>query len=353
MQTTKNLKGLSGWLMFFLICFALTGLAMLSASIYCIFTPLNAASSIVTAIFTPFVAACALLSVVFIALQLKIARILAIATYAVAAAYGSIAVLIAIGETKIINNAGAVWAGAIIGIITSLVVYGLLALYFIVSKRVKETLVKDLPKNIGLIVFSAAGGVALILAILGIIFSATSKNTVSSPSLDSDHDYDYSYNEDEDETNAEQPNIETKTINKTITDPELGYTVTAKQVIFNVPFDESDGYDQAAYKKSLAVEVTVANNSEYYNSFSSSDLELTINGQSQYHGDYEFSEYISANSLTKLPMSTSQGNSSTGWIFFSYDKDLTGTISLTYDRSAATTTDGKTIPAKKFNIDLN
>ena len=64
------------------------------------------------------------------------------------------------------------------------------------------------------------------------------------------------------------------TINETITDSELGYTITAKRAIFNVPFDTL--YQQESYK-SVAVEVEIGNHSDYYNSFSAYGLELQIN----------------------------------------------------------------------------
>jgi len=186
-KTTRDLKSLGGWLMFFLVCFACVALSMLSISIFSIFTPDNAASSIVSAIFTPFIAVAALLSVVFIAFQFKLARITSIATYALSALWTSIITLVTIGESAHRVD-GAVWGGAIVGIITSLVMYGLLVLYFFVSKRVKETLTKEISGKIKTIAISSALGFAAILAILGIIFSVTTK---SKTTLDSSYDYDY------------------------------------------------------------------------------------------------------------------------------------------------------------------
>jgi O-antigen/teichoic acid export membrane protein len=179
-QAVKNIQdlhGLGGWLMFFLICFVLSSLSFFSVTIFGIFTPTNTVTSIVTAIFAPLIFSIAALSATLIILQQKIARYTSIAVYGVSVLFTATTTITALTETSI--TGGAAWGSAIVSIFASLLVSGLLSLYFIQSKRVKETLVKDNLKSKYPLIFIGAGIFAGILLLLGVIFSATAKPQTS------------------------------------------------------------------------------------------------------------------------------------------------------------------------------
>jgi hypothetical protein len=161
----KSQKGVAGWLLFFLICFVLSGLGMLSKMIYAFFTPVNSTEDVIAAIFAPLIFASALAAVVFIALQFRAARFVAITAYAIYAIYAATALIASAVESGAKDSA---MAGVIIGVLTLVIISGLLALYFVISRRVKETLVKPLKKNLGVALLASIGGVAVILLVLGL-----------------------------------------------------------------------------------------------------------------------------------------------------------------------------------------
>ena len=133
----ESLKGVKGWLLFFVICFALAGIGYISM-FFAAMQDLSAASSIVTLVFAPVLATLYIATVVFVAMQKKLGKWLAIGSLGVGALY-SVITSVAGYVTGSSNGSDAV--GLIGGIVVGLVFQGLLVLYFFVSKRVKETLV--------------------------------------------------------------------------------------------------------------------------------------------------------------------------------------------------------------------
>lgn len=126
----QSLKGLRGWLLFFTIVSGLAALTYVGmlVSAFSAFS----AERVADVIFLPILLAAAIGSVVLVALEKQIAKYVFIGFYGAAFLYG------------IINS-------AIIGVevaplITSILVGGLwvlfVTLYFLTSKRVKETLIK-------------------------------------------------------------------------------------------------------------------------------------------------------------------------------------------------------------------
>lgn len=133
----ESLKGVKGWLLFFTICFAFSGLGYISI-FFASMTDLSSAGAILNLIFAPLLAAAAITTTVFIAMQKKLGKWLAVGTLGLFALYGVINSIVSFAAgTSTEDTAPLLISGIIIG----LVFEGLFMLYFFVSKRVKETLV--------------------------------------------------------------------------------------------------------------------------------------------------------------------------------------------------------------------
>lgn len=161
---------------------------------------------------------------------------------------------------------------------------------------------------------------------------------------------------------AAQPTPTRKEINQTITDPELGYTVTLKQAIIDIPFDDPDIWNDG-YRTGVCVEVELKNDSEYTGRLYGTDLKLLVNGDPVSTSNSRinsFQTYADENNLTALTSSgVPQGESASGWLFYYYD---TGSgdneLKLRYSREETKVTviggpDGgtsSTIPAQDFDI---
>lgn len=132
-----SLKGVKGWLLFFTICFALSGIGYISI-FFTSMTDLSSPSAILSLIFSPILAAGSLATTVLIAMQKKLGKWLAIGTLGLYAVNGVINSILAFSD----GSSSASTAPALIsGILIGLVIEGLFMLYFFVSKRVKETLI--------------------------------------------------------------------------------------------------------------------------------------------------------------------------------------------------------------------
>ena len=133
--TQNSLNGLSGWLLFFMIFFALIGIGGVSMFFDGLAAGVNTSDDLVKVIFGPLLSASFLASLILIALRKKIAIPVTYAAYAVFAVYTIALTLISQDSTET--------AGVKVGsILTGIIIYGLLALYFKQSRRVKETLIK-------------------------------------------------------------------------------------------------------------------------------------------------------------------------------------------------------------------
>ncbi len=157
--------------------------------------------------------------------------------------------------------------------------------------------------------------------------------------------------------NSSRKELQEKTINQIITDDALGYTIAVKKVMFNLPFDGDDGLQDGLRREdsynSIAAELEITNSSQYSNSFYTSNIALSINGQTFYSGETLMSEFIDERNLVILPTSVAQNRSSSGWMFFMPNVNAKGDIMLVYSRSAMRGTDGTEIPAKTFEVKVN
>lgn len=130
----NSLNGLGGWLLFFLVMFALTSIGYVGFFFQTLTNGIKTASDGITTLFAPFLAVGFLIVVVLLAMRKKLAVKVIYASLATAAAYSVI--------TQIVSPSQEGVAMMISGIVVSIIMFGLMALYFRQSRRVKETLVK-------------------------------------------------------------------------------------------------------------------------------------------------------------------------------------------------------------------
>ena len=128
----NSLKGVKGWLAFLTV---LMGFGGIIGAVLRLSSPEGA----VSIIFAPIIAILSFTTVVLISLQKKVGRYLAIAAYMTSATYFTL-LQIVIASMRKDSDAERI-VGIIGGIFIYFIVAGLLSLYFVVSKRVKETLV--------------------------------------------------------------------------------------------------------------------------------------------------------------------------------------------------------------------
>jgi hypothetical protein len=133
----QSLKGLGGMLVFWMVVFALSGIGSIT-SFFALMTSTGSVGAIAGLIFSPLIAAASIASVVLIALTKKIAIVTSVALFGLSALYSTIVALV-----NFANYGDSSGVPVLIGsLLTLWVVAGLFSLYFFLSKRVKETLIK-------------------------------------------------------------------------------------------------------------------------------------------------------------------------------------------------------------------
>jgi hypothetical protein len=133
----QSLQGVSGWLAFFVVVFCLQALGYISTFFFAIssLSDGGGAENVVNVIFSLPIAALSIATVVLISMQKKIGKLMALCTLGVGALLSVIVQIVAL-------TAGGDVALGIGQIVGSIVGFGLLAVYFVASKRVKATLIK-------------------------------------------------------------------------------------------------------------------------------------------------------------------------------------------------------------------
>ncbi len=134
----ESLKGIKGWLAFLTILMGLGGI-LFTLVFFGSLLDISTAAGVVSVIFAPVVAILSIAAVILINLQKKIARYCSIASYMTGAAYLSVLqiVLSASEPSSDSNNVTTCIAVVALFLLTG----ALMSLYFILSRRVKETLV--------------------------------------------------------------------------------------------------------------------------------------------------------------------------------------------------------------------
>jgi hypothetical protein len=145
-------------------------------------------------------------------------------------------------------------------------------------------------------------------------------------------------------------------VNQTITDPELGYTITVKNVIRNIPIDSTQADGFRSRNTGVGVEVDIANNSQYEAAFLMSSLSLIAGGQSRISGASIVREYVADNNLPILEtFRVPHGETASGWLFFTTDQDTSNMV-FRYSRREVRVGvifgENFTIPAQDFDIQL-
>jgi hypothetical protein len=133
----QSLNGLGGWLAFWMTIFTLSGLIFIVAFFGAIENGVEESASVLLMVFAPILAIAYITSTVLIALRKKIARWVSVGSIGLATLYSVISVIVAASEADDMPI-----TGVVAGILTSVVLSGLMALYFIVSKRVAQTLIR-------------------------------------------------------------------------------------------------------------------------------------------------------------------------------------------------------------------
>lgn len=156
----QSLKGVGGWLIFWLICFGLAAIAYIWA-FFAAMLNLSAAISVVMLIFSPILAVWYIASIVLISMQKRIGKIITWVTLGVSAISSVVTTIVSYVtvsdavrsydryasyydsySTYSYSSAAEKALPLVIAtIIVSIVAHALIALYFFLSKRVKETLV--------------------------------------------------------------------------------------------------------------------------------------------------------------------------------------------------------------------
>lgn len=151
----QSLKGIGGWLIFWMVIFSIGAIGYISI-FFASMLVLSDASAIVALIFSPLLAAGYITSVVMMAMQKRLAKLITWITLGVSAVFTTINSIVSyVTGSNTTTSTYSSYSSSdvylrefeqsipmlIATIMTSLLVHGLVALYFILSKRVKETLV--------------------------------------------------------------------------------------------------------------------------------------------------------------------------------------------------------------------
>jgi len=152
----QSLQGVSGWLIFFLICFGLAAIGYIW-SFFASMMILATATGVVGLIFSPVLAGGYITSIVMIAMRKRLGKLITLITLGISTVFTIISSIIAYAVAgdvaSTIDRSYSLYGDSlsstvsnsipllIAGIVVSIVIHALIALYFIMSKRVKETLV--------------------------------------------------------------------------------------------------------------------------------------------------------------------------------------------------------------------
>ena len=142
---TQSLKGIKGWLMFFMILFVLQAIAYISV-FFSSMNNLSSAAGVIAFIFSPFIAISAAITVVLISMNKKLGRWTAITTIGLTAVSSIILSIVGFAVTSG-SRYGSYYAEnrsvttLISGIVITILCAAFVSLYFVRSRRVKETLV--------------------------------------------------------------------------------------------------------------------------------------------------------------------------------------------------------------------
>lgn len=138
----QSLKGVGGWLMFFIVWFGLVALGQI-AMFFVSMMDLSLPSNVVSMIFAPILAGGYIASLTLLAMEKRIGKILSWITIGVSAIYSIVNMIVLFAAAGVDSTGSRITVFGLLSFITvSVALHSLMALYFVLSKRVKETLVK-------------------------------------------------------------------------------------------------------------------------------------------------------------------------------------------------------------------
>ena len=138
----QSLKGVGGWLMFFIVWFGLVALGQI-AMFFVSMMDLSLPSNVVSMIFAPILAGGYIASLTLLAMEKRIGKILSWITIGVSAIYSIVNMIVLFAAAGVDSTGARMTVVGLLSFITiSVALHSLMALYFVLSKRVKETLVK-------------------------------------------------------------------------------------------------------------------------------------------------------------------------------------------------------------------
>lgn len=142
--TQKSLKGLGGMLIFWMIVFALVGIGYISIFAQIISGGDMSAPNVTAMVFSPFIAVASIASAALIAMQKKLAKLVSMATLGLFALFSTATSIVGFvaPDSSASSTASTNMVTLVSGLLISWLIYGLIAYYFVASRRVKETLVK-------------------------------------------------------------------------------------------------------------------------------------------------------------------------------------------------------------------
>ena len=132
----ESLKGVKGWLMFFVICFAIGSIGNVTIFFRAI-TDLSQPENVISLIFSPILVVLSICTVAFIVMQKRLGKWLAVAALATAGLSNIVNTIV----MHVSGRSGEDTSIVISTIVTMIIIEGLIILYFFASRRVKETLV--------------------------------------------------------------------------------------------------------------------------------------------------------------------------------------------------------------------
>jgi hypothetical protein len=145
-----------------------------------------------------------------------------------------------------------------------------------------------------------------------------------------------------------------KTIDKTIRDDEMGFTIKATELVTDaVAIPEKYSVSQEG-KVVVIVKVAISSDGTFTGSPSGTSLSLLTHDDKKYVSTSIFDDSLKAASYELLPFAGPESGATTnGYVAFSVDKDKISNLTLSYKRLATKIIgSNETIPAKDFTVAL-
>lgn len=141
-------------------------------------------------------------------------------------------------------------------------------------------------------------------------------------------------------------------VTATFDDPVMGDHVVAKSMVRDFPVPAS--MSAVSGREIVLVEVTATAGSAYYAGWQTTQLAIVVNGEENQESDTDdLDAAMTRAGYPPIPDgNVDTGKTATGWVPFVVDPRDAPQLTLRMKRVAATTDDGKDIPAQNFDVAL-